>query len=665
MRTLGRTHAGIAITGCLALTLATPALAQAGTGGGPRVLGHAPSWTAHARHTGALRASTAQHLTFVLNLRDEAGAEALADAVSTPGSAQYGKYVSARTWRARFAPTAADAAKVSSWLRASGFRITAMPANRRFIEVASTAATTQKALQTQLGTFVKDGQSVTAPTAAYSVPDSVAGLVAGVSGLDTSARMTPLHSTPDTTQQRAEAAMKKGPGEVLPPPDPVFKNAPPCSTYYGEKMATGVPQLVADPQPYAPCGYKPAQLRGAYGTAAAQAQGYDGRGVTVAVVDAYASKYIFKDAVRYAKRNDPTHPLRSYQFAQNLPATYSHTDECGASGWYAEETLDVEAVHATAPAANILYVGGSSCYDSDLNAAVNTVVDNQLANVITNSYGETDDAVTPADRASSHQSALQAAAEGISMLFSSGDNGDEIASSGIRQTDFQASDPKVTAVGGTALAVTQSNGYGFEQGRGTGKSTLTNGAWAPVPPAYLYGGGGGTTHIYKEPAYQKGVVPSGLANYFGEGPHRVVPDVAMVGDPNTGFLVGQSQTFPDGSVKYSEYRIGGTSLSSPLFAGVVAVADQVHGGPLGFLNPRMYKLAGTSAFRDVNHGRAVTDAVVRVDFANGYDATDGTTTSLRTLNQTGTIFTRKGYDDVTGVGSPNGVSFLVAMASRR
>jgi hypothetical protein len=102
-----------------------------------------------------------------------------------------------------------------------------------------------------------------------------------------------------------------------------------------------------------------------------------------------------------------------------------------------------------------------------------------------------------------------------------------------------------------------------------------------------------------------------------------------------------------------------------MFAGVVAVADQVKGGTLGFLNPKIYSLAGSGAFRDVNYGRAVTDGVVRVDFVNGFDATGGLITSLRTLNQTGTIFTRPGYDDVTGVGSPNGISFLLDMASRR
>ena len=136
----------------------------------------------------------------------------------------------------------------------------------------------------------------------------------------------------------------------------------------------------------------------------------------------------------------------------------------------------------------------------------------------------------------------------------------------------------------------------------------------------------------------------------------------MVGDPQTGFLVGQTQTFPNGTARYSEYRIGGTSLSSPLFAGVVAVANQTRGASLGFLNPRLYKLAGTDAFRDVNHSRTVTDAVVRVDYANGVNKKDGLLTSLRTINQTQSIYVRKGYDDVTGVGSPNGASFFNAMS---
>jgi subtilase family serine protease len=289
---------------------------------------------------------------------------------------------------------------------------------------------------------------------------------------------------------------------------------------------------------------------------------------------------------------------------------------------------------------------------------MNSVVDNELAQVISNSYGSTGEPSSKADVAEEHQTFLQAAAQGISVMFSSGDNGDEVANTGTRQVDYEASDPYATAVGGTALAVTKDNGYGFEQGWGTGKSTLTKGAWDPKQPAFLYGGGGGTSRLFAQPSYQAKVVPASISNYFGKGAHRAVPDVAMVGDPSTGFLVGQSQTFPDNTVRYSEYRIGGTSLSCPLFAGVTAVSNQLHGGALGFLNPKLYALAGTSAFRDVDHGRAVTDGVVRVDYVNGVDSKAGLATSLRTLNQTGSIYTRKGYDDVTGVGSPNGASFF-------
>jgi len=80
---------------------------------------------------------------------------------------------------------------------------------------------------------------------------------------------------------------------------------------------------------------------------------------------------------------------------------------------------------------------------------------------------------------------------------------------------------------------------------------------------------------------------------------RVVPDISAVGDPNTGMLIGQTQTFPDGSVRYSEYRIGGTSLSSPLAAGMLALAVQRRGAPIGFANPALYAIARTGAYYDI------------------------------------------------------------------
>lgn len=649
-------------TAAVAVALAAPVTPSAADTPDRVVLQEAPGWTAQAAKVGAVPAGRQLQMTAVLGLRDAAGAESLAAAVSDPAGAQYGSYLTAEDWRSRFAPTSQDVAKVTGWLSSQGLQVVSVPANHRYIAFSGTTEQAERAFGTQLGVFTKNGHTESAPTTAVSVPSALSGSVVGIGGLDTTARVKPLHVGGAEVPQSGGTSSRTT-ASVLPPPPPVFRNAGPCSAYYGEKPASDVPQPLAHPLTYAPCGYLPGQLRAAYGLDGALAAGYDGRGATVAVVDAYASPTILADVQTYADRNDSNHPVRASQFSQSLPAGYHDTDLCGASGWYGEETLDIEAVHAMAPLADILYVGASSCFTYDLAAAVNTVVDNELAQVITNSFGsaESDAATDPAGIIERHQTYLQAAAEGISVLFSSGDNGDEIVASGIRQTDMDASDTFVTAVGGTSLAIGQDNGYEFEQGWGTGKSTLTNGAWEPWPPAFVYGSGGGTSRLFKQPGYQRGVVPRSIARYFPRGPHRAVPDVAMVGDPNTGMLVGQSQTFPDGTVGYGEYRIGGTSLSSPLFAGTIAVADQLNQGRLGFLNPRLYRLVGSRALHDVDHGRAVTDGVVRVDYANGFDDAAGTITSLRTLNQTGTIYTRPGYDDVTGVGTPNGMAFLGAM----
>ena len=122
---------------------------------------------------------------------------------------------------------------------------------------------------------------------------------------------------------------------------------------------------------------------------------------------------------------------------------------------------------------------------------------------------------------------------------------------------------------------------------------------------------------------------TGIAN-------RVEPDISMDADPTTGMLVGETQQFPEGT-HYDEYRIGGTSLASPLFAGVMADADQANGSALGFVNPALYKLGASpsaaSAYYDVVP--SAPQALVRVDYLDGVDAEEGTITSVRTLEYEG------------------------------
>jgi len=167
------------------------------------------------------------------------------------------------------------------------------------------------------------------------------------------------------------------------------------------------------------------------------------------------------------------------------------------------------------------------------------------------------------------------------------------------------------------------------------------------------------SRIFAEPSYQQGVVPSSVFTAQGRT-GRAVPDVAANADPNTGYLIGETQTFPDGSVRYSEYRLGGTSLSCPLIAGIMALANHAAGHSLGFANPVLYRLAGSSAFTDVVNP-ASTVAMVRANYVNDVDASGGLSYVLRTANQTLSLKTTPGYDDVTGLGSPAG-AFLAKVA---
>jgi subtilase family serine protease len=408
------------------------------------------------------------------------------------------------------------------------------------------------------------------------------------------------------------------------------------------------------------CGYTPVQFRSAYGSAAAVAGGADGRGDTVAIVDAFGSPTMFADANSYAQRNDPKHLLNAAQYSEVIaPPTPGQEadDQCGASGWYGEESLDVEAVHGMAPGAKILFEGAADCNDDSMFAAVNDVVAGRKADIISNSWGEPESEADPSSFAVTTQIFVQAALEGIGIYFGSGDDGDEVAVTGEAAAFFPASNPWVTAVGGTDTGIGALGTRVLETGWETDYSELDDGVWNDF--GYLYGSGGGTSTAYAEPAYQHAAVPALLARQHqsGSATGRVVPDISMDGSPATGMLVGQTQTFPDG-VYYDQYRIGGTSLATPLMAGLMAVSDSLTHLHHGFANPMLYSpLSRVGGIRDV---LPVNGGLVRVDYNNGVDDSDGTYTSIRGFNAPDvTIHTTRGYDNVTGLGTPSGLAFLL------
>ncbi|MFI8346187.1 protease pro-enzyme activation domain-containing protein [Streptomyces sp. NPDC085596] len=630
-----KTRAGVSMAATLpmiagALALGIPAAHADGTPARNALTGTRPLWATAKADKGAAADSAQVKARVYLAGRDAAGLAAYAKAVSDPASPLYGKHLGAKQAQARFGATKAQVAAVKSWLKSAGLTVTGVTPH--YVAVSGDVAAAEKAFGTQLHNYAKGAKTYRAPAKAASVPASLKGAVLTVSGLD-------------------NAPHKSDHDEQLPPPDAVFKNAGPFSSYFGSNTASSLPDAYGHKVPYAIQGYTGKQLRPAYG-----AGEYTGKHVRIAITDAYASPTIAFDAGTYAKKNGDA-AWKTGQLHQVLPDDYTKTEECGASGWYGEETLDVEAVHAVAPDADVTYVGAASCYDDDLLDSLSKIVDNHLADIVSNSWGDVEGNQTP-DLAAAYDQVFQfGAVQGIGFYFSSGDDGDQVAASGVKQVDTPANSAWVTAVGGTSLAVGKGDKYQWETGWGTQKANLSadGKSWDAFPGAFTSGAGGGTSKTVPQPYYQQGVVPKKLATANNKAGNRVVPDIAAIADPNTGFLVGQSQTFPDGSQRYSEYRIGGTSLAAPVIAAVQALAQEARGGKaIGFANPSIYDRYGKKGvFHDVTDDPTGSGlAVARTDFVNGFDAADGVSTSVRSLGKDSSLSAVEGYDDVTGVGSP-------------
>ena len=587
-----------------------------------------PGWLVHGKNLGP--ASANAPVTARVYLAPNGGLDALKSAAAAASSSN--RYLTPSQYHAQFDATPATVGAVSSWLTGAGLKVNG-DADHRYLDVTGNVHAANKAFGVDITKFSHDGVNVQAPTGAATAPDSVAASVIAVTGLDT---------TVSIVQPRTKKPS---------PPSAGFRNAPICSQWYGDQNpttlatpdGTPLPAFQGKTLPYSPCGYTGPQLRNSY-QAGAPAR-LDGHGVTVAITDAYASPTIEADANHYATQTGDK-PFAQGQLTQNLPRAFTHVNsnkspvQCDPSSWYGEETLDVEAVHAMAPAANIRYYAGASCLDRDLLDTFTRINDEGVATIVTNSWGDVGDVVKPSTFQAYETAFLQGAVEGISYVFSTGDAGDDAAAVGSPETDYPASDPYVTGVGGTSTAITR-KGVVAETGWQTTKYTVANGAWAPAG-AFLYGGGGGYSANIPEPDYQT------AAGVHSPNGGRALPDVSMDADPTTGMLVGQTQDFA-GTVAYDTYRIGGTSLASPLFAGMTALKIQASGHRLGLLNPKIY--ADHSGFHDVT-GAGIDPGNIRVDFVNGLDASGGYAYSVRSFNTPNTTLkVGTGWDSETGWGS--------------
>jgi subtilase family serine protease len=385
--------------------------------------------------------------------------------------------------------------------------------------------------------------------------------------------------------------------------------------------------------------YTPQQIQTAYGYSGLLASGVNGTGKTIVIIDAFSNPYVANDlAIQDQTFGLPT-PNYSAIAPQGVPPFDSSNPDM--DGWAEEITLDVLWSHAMAPNANIVLVEAKSDQDSDILAATQYAIDNNIGDVISQSFGEAEQCMDPTLLAQQHALFQEAVNKGMTVFASSGDSGaSQFNCSGtgaIEAVSTPASDPNVTGVGGTTLDAQN------KVGTYIGETAWTEPEFGCNPPAVdpsdINCSGGGFSTVYSRPAWQRGVVTGGTG--------RGVPDVAYDAGVNGGVLThcgicnllygidpGDPSVF---------FIFGGTSAGSPQWAAITADADQMAGHDLGNINPTLYGMSQKTYSADLHDITTGNNDVEEIGGA-GFNA-------------------GKGWDAVTGLGSPNVANLLPTLIS--
>ncbi len=390
--------------------------------------------------------------------------------------------------------------------------------------------------------------------------------------------------------------------------------------------------------------YEPAQIQKAYDLAPLYAQGIDGRGQTIVIVDSFGSPTIAHDLSVFDRTFGLPDPpsLSVIQPAGPVPHRIR-------IGWAGETNLDVEYAHTIAPGANILVVEtpvseneGTSGFPQIVTAE-KYVIDHHLGGVISQSFSATEQTFPTAQSLLALRGAYTDAAKaGVTVLAASGDSGSaDVNAKGAffptPVTSWPDSDPLVTGIGGTQL-------HQNDSGQRTTPDTVWNDTFSTATNQFIFGdtgpnplaGGGGRSIIFARPDFQQSV--AGVVNR-----QRGVPDISMSAACNGAVDIWQG--FPG---QRGWFPTCGTSEATPLFAGIVALADQMAHHHLGVINPALYQLSSSGAPGIVD----VTQGNNKVSFTQ-----DGTLQTVRGFPA------QRGYDLASGVGTVDGAKFVPELAA--
>jgi subtilase family serine protease len=579
-----------------------------------RMKGNISPLVARALDKGALAPSTQLErvtLVFKRTPAQQQALDTLLEEQQNPASPNYHNWLTPEQFADRFGLNTSDISKVTSWLQSHGLQVVDVARGRNYVSFTGTAAQIAAAFHTQFHQYVLNGRTHYANSTEPSIPSAFADVVSGIQALND------FRPKPRATLQPKFTSSISG-NHFVAPPD--------FTTIYN--------------------------LSGLYNA------GITGAGQKIVVVGQTDINISDITAFRTAAALPTNNPVKTLVPGITNPGI--------VSGDITEADLDVEWSGAVAKDAQILYIFSNNVFTS-----MQYAINNNLAPVISISYGDCEPNFQSSDIQTLVSMAQQANSQGQTIVGPSGDDAASdcdypptatsppvtIATQGL-QVDVPASLPYVTGVGGTAYNEGSGTYWNTTNtaGGGSAISYIPEMGWNDTMYEIANGGGitgtgGGKSTLFSKPSWQTGTgVPNDGA--------RDVPDLALNASvTHDGYLICSQGSCPNPSAPNGEgFRntdssldvVGGTSAGAPTFAGIVALINQQSGTTQGNINPKLYSIAASTpaAFHDVTTGNNIVPC------------------QIGTLNcTTGTMgYTAgPGYDQVTGLGSVDATALAAAI----
>jgi subtilase family serine protease len=665
------------------LALATAALLATTVAGSALPLSNAVQPRAAARDFGPVNPAQTIAVTVHLKLPNQALFSRTVDALYDPHSPTFRHWLTDAQLR-QFAPLAAQLNAVRSELARNGLSVVSIANDGFSIQARGTIAAIERTFHTQIDQFSLNGKSFRANTRPPTLSGEAGAYVSLVSGLESHTvqpalahavdpkTKTPLAAVPLSKVLASGGLSSLITDQILGPKQTftyTTNGGLPNATYTG---------LVYDPDATRFPDYTPKQLEDVYGLTAAYKQGLNGIGQTIVLLEAYGYPTALADANAFAKLTGLP-PLDARNFSIVYPEGVPNPQAGILTGWNVEIAIDIQVAHSIAPGAKILVVATNGQDSQDFEASIQYIIDNHVGHTVSDSWEEdTDIFAGPAEQEAFEDVLIVAAAKGVSFQFSSGDGGDGGLGTPAGAAEVPANAPHATGVGGTSIVnVPNVPGTSSFVPLGWGNDFDYVDLSSPVNPptqfeSFFGGAGGGSSLFWPKPAWQQA-----LPGFF-----RQTPDVSALADPYTGVPI--VVTDPATNTQFVEVGWGGTSVASPIFTAIWAIADQRAGHALGQAAPTVARLK--SGVTDVvpltssDFSASVTDAkgttkysasqlfaplnfsqknflpVVwnQPQFSQALVIAFGADTSLTVT---------PGWDNVTGYGTPAGLSFINAAAS--